>query len=174
MAPHGVEGAIHICYSAEVELHHAVPPLKDAAAGARLFHWQARPPAFSALRNEPSSAMSVFQLGNGWFPWSGFSRWSAPSAEARLWHTPDQNEFHLFVEPNSSDPREIVIYVDNVWIGDARITAPGAYRRSWPVKPPATAAWRDIRFDIRPPYRVPGDRREYGLPFVDFRFRRTP
>jgi hypothetical protein len=178
MAKHGIEGAIHLCYSPEIELRHADPQREGwpgvIPAGVSLFHWQASPPAMVMERNTPSSAMQVFQLTHGWFPWTGHARWSLPRAEARLWHETDQNEFRLRLHPGDSLEREIVIVVDGAWIGDARINRAGAFERSWPVKPLPRAAWRNVVFEIRPSYRPPGVPHEYGLPFVDFRFRRKP
>ena len=178
LAPWGVTGVYHLCYSPELKL---IPlDLYDPhwkEQGAAALSWNTATQQLQVMRREPSNSMNVFGFDRGWHAMNAGARWSTENPMAHVLQPPGTGELQVVAYPTADQLKlvgkiQLVVYVDGQWVGDAELDRAVPFIRSWPVPLVKDATVRVVDFQVTPFHTVPGSPRRYGLPFGDYSFRK--
>ncbi|MEK7754874.1 MAG: hypothetical protein AAB654_23315 [Acidobacteriota bacterium] len=188
MARWGVQGALQCFYRQQVEVFAIEDQdLARATAGKdiTLLSWdpiarkilpvrrRADEPPASFIRMERQTPS--WQLLEGWFPRSGFFRWTRPTARATLLRPAGARRFELIV--NAGPPYiaavkrgEVEVFLNGVLIGRAEFTREGWQTVGFDLEP-APSAVVEVTFRAKPELRAPPSNPvALGLPIGGFGF----
>jgi hypothetical protein len=155
--------------------HPAVATLVWVEPNRRLWiaaHHPATPDTTYIMMNEVTP---VWQLTDGWFGSDGGFRWMAPHATARLYRTPQANQFEVVLSFDAQSlaargPADFSARLNGEPLGTTRLTEVGIRTLRWPL-PRGSAGTVNVELQADPPFHPSnGDPRTLGAAILSFGF----